>query len=468
MRRWILLVTCLVAVSSMPISVAYAGPASRQDALIRQAERLARETLAPNDGWAAFSTGTTGGAAAADTDVYVVSTRKQLLDAFKLAGTRPKIVLVSGTIDANVDDNNAPLSCSFYADPAYTLEAYTQAYAPSVWPKSKGVPKGPLETARVNSQKNQQSYVRISVPSNTTLVGVGDDATFVGANVYINGVDNVIVRNITFKDAYDCFPQWDYTDGTDGNWNSQYDNVYVKGSTHVWVDHCAFNDGDHPDSAAGDIFGRVYQHHDGELDITNAADLVTVSWNRFTDHDKVNLIGSGDSSTGDRGKLRVTMHHNVWERTIQRGPRVRFGQVHLYNNLYVVREGDGWDYSWGLGVEATIYAENNYFHIEGTEGSRTPDNIIKDYRYTDKSVTPAKTYVGTIYVGETCVNGPSSDDRIDVLALYNARNPSKTLSWDGSWQPTLFGLIHPTEAVPALVWHQAGPFHSQNDGQVPR
>jgi pectate lyase len=44
-----------------------------------------------------------------------------------------------------------------------------------------------------------------------------------GINLYLQSVDNVIIRNLTFEDAFDCFPQWDPTDGASGNCNSQYD-----------------------------------------------------------------------------------------------------------------------------------------------------------------------------------------------------------------------------------------------------
>ncbi len=106
------------------------------------------------------------------------------------------------------------------------------------------------------------------------------------------------------------------------------------GATHVWVDHCTFGDGDNPDSNQPLYFGRLFQVHDGELDITNASDLVTVSWNRLADHDKVMLIGSSDSAAADVGKLRVTLHHNMFVNVIERTPRVRFGQVHLFNNYF--------------------------------------------------------------------------------------------------------------------------------------
>lgn len=37
-------------------------------------------------------------------------------------------------------------------------------------------------------------------------------------------------------------------------------------------------------------------------------------------HDKA--IGGSDSATADRNKLRVTIHHNVFDRNVQRAPRV--------------------------------------------------------------------------------------------------------------------------------------------------
>src|SRR5205814_7880198 len=177
---------------------------------------------------------------------------------------------------------------------------------------------------------------------------------------------NIIVRNITFEDAFDCFPQWDPTDGALGNWNSAYDNISITAAARVWIDHNAFDDGAHPDRTQPTYFGRPFQWHDGECDITNNgmsfSDLVTVSWNRFTDHDKTMLIGASDSTTTDRGHLRVTIHHNYFANAGQRTPRDRFGQLHVYNNYYEVLNPassevePAYQYSFGVGVESAIFA----------------------------------------------------------------------------------------------------------------
>ena len=107
---------------------------------------IGRETLATNDGWASFSTGTTGGSSAADNQVYTVHNRRELIAALNNGVYPPpssnpsnvaKIIYVDGVIDANVDDNNQPLVCSDYYRNNYTLEDYLAAYDPAVWGRTR-------------------------------------------------------------------------------------------------------------------------------------------------------------------------------------------------------------------------------------------------------------------------------------------------------------------------------------------
>ncbi len=337
---------------------------------------LGTETLAENDGWAALSPGTTGGSLAAADHVYTVTDRQELIAALNdgiypppssTPSAIPKIIYIDGTIDANVDDNNQPLSCEDYYRNGYTLEAFLAAYDPAVW--GRVAPSGPLETARLASRDAQQARVRIRVGSNTTIVGLGKKAEVRGAWLDLRGsaskpATNIIIRNITFQDTFDCFPEWSPTDGTLGSWNALYDSISLRNTEHVWVDHNTFRDKETRDEDQPYYFGVLYQVHDGELDITNASDLVTVSWNRFLDHDKVMLIGSSDNAPADRGKLRVTIHHNLFDGVGQRVPRVRYGQVHVYNNYYKIEKVPNYVYSWGVGIESAIYAENNFFKTD--------------------------------------------------------------------------------------------------------
>ncbi|PBP24296.1 pectate lyase [Diplocarpon rosae] len=71
----------------------------------------------------------------------------------------------------------------------------------------------------------------------------------------------------------------------------------------------------------------------GLLDITHAADAITVSWNKFSSHWKGSLVGHSDNNAAeDTGKLHVTYHHNVFDKVNSRLPSIRFGTAHLFNN----------------------------------------------------------------------------------------------------------------------------------------
>jgi len=353
---------------------------------------LGTQTLAPGDGWASWSgttrpdgrvvqaDGTTGGAAATADQVYVVDTWTELRDA--LGGrpgssgttartvTEPRIVYVRGTIDAFERPDGTRLTCDDLAAQVpvagtglpFGMADYIRHFDPA-GPWGRVDPSGPLEDARSAAAAVQARQTQQHVGSNVTLVGVGTDARVVGANLRVRDASNVIVRNLTLSDAYDCFPQWDPGDTDAGNWNSAYDNLSVWASTSVWADHLTLDDGEHPPASLDTVYGRPYEVHDGLLDITHGSDLVTVSWNHFDDHDKTSLVGSSDSRTQDRGQHRVTYHHNLWTDIGQRAPRVRFGDVHVYNNVYEQSRAAGYTYFLGAGVESSVVAEQNVFDL---------------------------------------------------------------------------------------------------------
>jgi pectate lyase len=255
-------------------------------------------------------------------------------------------------------------------------------------------------------------------------------------------VSNVIIRNLGLEDAYDCFPAWTPTDGAAGNWNSLHDTLTLTAATNVWVDHNTFTDGPNQDSVQPVYFGRPYQVHDGQVDITNGSDLVTVSFNRFTNHDKTMLIGSTNTPGADVGRLRVTLHHNAFDGSVQRAPRVRFGQVDVYNNLYRIPVADPYEYSWGVGVQSAIYAENNYLAL-GREVAA--DSIVYDWGGT--AMTEKGTWVRA---------GKSLPRPVSVLAAYNATH-DPDLGTDAGWTPSLRAAPPvPAPLVPLIVELLAG------------
>ncbi|MEU5216994.1 polysaccharide lyase family 1 protein [Streptomyces sp. NPDC020807] len=392
----------------------------------------ARATLPAGDGWASDGAGTTGGSAAEASRVFTVTTWEEFRAALAVPGTEPRIVRVVGTLDATAD------GCAAFEAPGYDFDQYLADFHPDVWGYKNAV-SGPQETLRIASATAQALAIKAKVPANTTVVGVGRHAGITGGSLQVQGVDNVIVRNLTLESPLDCFPQWDPKDGPTGAWNSEYDSLVVYGSTHVWIDHNTFTDGAHPDSSLPSYYGEVYQQHDGELDVVRGADLVTASWNVFTDHDKTLMIGNSDSAGAtDRGKLRVTLHHNLFDKVVERAPRVRFGQVDAYNNHFVVAGGAApYVYSLGIGIESQLVAEKNAFTLDADVPA---GKILKKWK--DAPVTTTGNYV----------NGAP----VDLLAVHNEQYPAEVLRGDAGWTPVLRTRVDHPRAVPALVDHRAG------------
>lgn len=404
-------------------------------------KELSKQVLPVNDGWGSFTTGTTGGSKADSAHIFTVTNRSELIQALggnsstNDTNSTAKIIYVKGTIDMNVDEHNNSVGMEYYKDLNYDFEKYLEAYNPDHWGR-EAVPSGPLEEARKNSEKNQANNIQIKVGSNTTIVGLpGSNAKILGGNLMIQNVDNVIIRNIEFENTFDYFPQWDPTDGSTGNWNSAFDTITVKNATHIWIDHNSFSDGSMPDDQSKTYFGRQYQQHDGLLDMTNSSDLITVSYNHFHDHDKTTLVGGSDSYTDDLGKERITFHHNYYQNITERGPRVRYGQVHIYNNFYEgTKDHQNYPYlySLGIGFKSQIFAQNNYFKMDQASTASNLFQVWGGTQFTDDG---------------TLLNGSN----VDLTAGTNLAAVD--------WTPTLYTSMDPTIDVPELVKTNAGAGH---------
>ena len=384
-----------------------------------------REVLPKQDGFASVGNGTTGGSNATEQNVFKVTNKKEFVAALKdRKNTAPKIVLVYGTIDFDTDDTGKPLTMKDYMVDGYDFQQYLETHKPqSTAPKSL---KDEQEAKRKASQKNQSKSITVHVPSNTSIIGM-DNAKLKGVNLVLDS-DNVIIRNIQFESPYDYFPSWDPNDGPEGNWNSQYDSISIKGGTHIWIDHSSFQDG--PETVEK-YFGRKYEHRDGLVDITNEADYITISYSTFENHNKTMLIGSSDSKISDEGKLHVTLHHNYFHDVVQRLPRVRFGQVHVYNNYFASDTTNGeyaYAYALGVGKNSQIYAESNVADIAG-----------KDY------TSFVKVFGGKqLTTVNNMFNGKMIDTFDDTLTAVD-------------WKPELFTTIDPVNEVKENVLHNAGP-----------
>jgi hypothetical protein len=116
-------------------------------------------------------------------------------------------------------------------------------------------------------------------------------------------------------------------------------------SNKIWVDHCTF-----------ESVNQTSDYEDGALDITHATTNVTVSWNHFIKTQKTSLVGHSNNNPEDEA-IRATYHHNYFDQTNSRHPRVRFGKVHVFNNFY---NGSS-TYGVGSAYGAMVLVEGNYF-----------------------------------------------------------------------------------------------------------
>ena len=335
--------------------------------------------ISPDDaatvGWATQGGGTDGGAGAPAGSVSVVTDRAELLAALDNGGRRdePKVVYVRGTIHGNEAADGRLLGEQDYA-PGYDLDKYLSCFGDEGWSDALHDYCGAQRRLRTTGSNNLKRQIEISVPSNTTLLGLGDDAGFDAATLMLHLSHDVVIRNLTLEAPVDHFTSWDPWDGELGAWNARFDAMSSVTSTNVWVDHVTFTDGRFPDSAAPTgPNGRPVNFHDGLFDVKDGSDLITVSNSRFTDHDKTLLIGSGDDNADtDAGRLRMTFVGNAFEGICQRAPRVRYGQVHVLNNWYRGSSRDPVSpvtgdhcYGIGLGIESSVVSEGNAFDYTG-------------------------------------------------------------------------------------------------------
>ena len=185
---------------------------------------------------------------------------------------------------------------------------------------------------------------------------VSVDLTSSGSGIlYVKRTTNLILRNLTFEGpgAYD----------EDGN-----DNLTVDDCQNIWVDHCDFQDG-----------------MDGNFDIKNMSNFISITWCKFgykkkpitggsggsNDHRFSDLIGSSDTATGDADKLNITFQYCWWaEGCVERMPRVRFGKLHIANCLYNSSVSNS---CIRAGYKANLLIESNVFI-----GVKNPIDLYKN------------------------------------------------------------------------------------------
>ncbi|MCX5524981.1 pectinesterase family protein [Streptomyces bobili] len=199
----------------------------------------------------------------------------------------------------------------------------------------------------------------IKVASDKTIVGSGTSGQIVGGGFFLGtGVHNVIIRNLTIRDAYQ------------GIWNDKdhdFDAIQMDGAHHVWIDH---ND--------------LRHMADGLIDVRKDSTNITVSWNKLSDNNKTFGIGWTTNVVTD-----ITIHHNWFRETEQRNPSTdNAAHAHLYNNFLEDAAGTTIKSSYGnySRGRTKMVLENSYF-----QGMNNP--VTRDS--TAAIVQKGNTFVAT-------------------------------------------------------------------------
>lgn len=319
---------------------------------------------------------TTGGGSAVP---VTVTSCPALIAALK--STVPAVVQIpsNATIDCRTPARTqmvCPVACASYQDPGkftYRVPVGTQTCS------SLGATSDALFARTRND-------IRVAVASNKTLIGLDNGARLLGATLELNGVKNVIIRNLSVEEINPGLVE-------------AGDGITVNNSTHVWIDHVNF--------------AKI---SDGYLDMQNSRN-VTVSWNRFNGVNPA-VCGGQHHYTSLVQNSQVTLHHNFFDRTSGRNPKLSGSstRAHLFNNYWL--NNTYFAIAAGEGAQAKI--EGNYFnnsarpHWNG--GTGLLDASLRSNRYMGISATDPERDTGQLVFGDLILY-PYTVDRVDDLPL---------------------------------------------------
>ncbi len=171
--------------------------------------------------------------------------------------------------------------------------------------------------------KGKSAYTEMNI----TIEGVGEDAAVHGFGFLVRNSGNVEFRNFAVMAFMD--------DGI--SLDTKNCNIWVHN-----MDIFYGSTGGDSDQAKGD----------GSVDIKGASTNVTVSYVHFWDSGKCSLCGMSDSA-----EFLVTYHHNWFDHSDSRHPRIRVASVHIYNNYF---DGNA-KYGVGTTKGSSAFVEANYY-----------------------------------------------------------------------------------------------------------
>lgn len=179
-----------------------------------------------------------------------------------------------------------------------------------------------------STEEGLQIKGKVGVPMDITVEGMGRDAVIRGFGILVRQAESLELRNFAVMTALDdCI------------------SLDTKNS-HAWVHHI---DGfySRPGSASDQKKG------DGTIDVKGNSQYVTIAYNHFFDTGKSTMCGMKQDTSANY----ITYHHNWFDHSDSRHPRIRRMSVHIYNNYY-----DGIaKYGVGMTNGGSAFVEGNYF-----------------------------------------------------------------------------------------------------------
>ncbi len=243
---------------------------------------------------------------------------------------------------------------------------------------------------------------------NITIEGVGKDALLRGFGILVRNAKSVELRNFAVMTALDDCISLD------------------SDNSNIWVHHI---DGFYGTQGSGD-----HAKGDGTIDVKTNSKRVTVSYNHFWDTGKSSMCGMKSES----GPNYITYHHNWFDHSDSRHPRIRTMSVHIYNNYF---DGNA-KYCVGVTSGSSAFVENNYFR-------NCPKPMLISLQGTDTKNGTAEA------------DGTFSGEDGGIIKAYNNSFPgSKTLVYyDATSAPVHFDAYLAqtrSEQVPATVTTKKG------------
>jgi len=201
---------------------------------------------------------------------------------------------------------------------------------------------------------------------NITFEGIGEDATLYGFGLVGNKTSSVEIRNLGllwFKD----------------------DGLSLKTASHTWVHNLDIFYGQ-PGSASDQVKG------DGSMDVKDNSQYVTFSYVHLWDSGKTSLCGM----KSETGPNYIDYHHNWFDHSDSRHPRIRTMSVHVWNNYYdgVAKYGVGAAYKSCAFVESNFYRNTKNPMLISMQGTDIASNSKGTFSSEDGGII--KSY-GNLY-----------------------------------------------------------------------